>query len=98
MDQLTVVMLKKHGETEDTQFFEYTTGYFEAPKRVEWDKGTMQVDLPAPIAKWLVQHGHARLDDSPPVVTTTEVEVPVVTTTEESPVESPVKKKEKRND
>jgi hypothetical protein len=53
-------MLKKHGEDEDVQWFEYSTGYFDPTTRVEWDKGTMVVELPSDFAKYLIHKSYAR--------------------------------------
>lgn len=54
-----VVMNHVGGEDDDVRWFEFRTGYYDAPVRVEWEKGTMACRLPADVAAMLFSRGYA---------------------------------------
>jgi hypothetical protein len=81
-----VVMLRKSGQSEDSQWFDYKPSYFSPPTRIEWDTGTMFAALPAETAAYLVFNKYAR-----PM---TEEEIEAYT----APVITTKPKKEKSND
>lgn len=84
------------GHGADTQWFDYSPGYFMDPIRIEWDLGTMFAALPPGAAGYLLKNGYAR------AMTEAEIEEytgaakklpeppPVVTPIPPPPVEIPV--------
>jgi hypothetical protein len=65
--EVGVVMLHKSGEGEDSRWFDYVTHFFGDPQRVEWEKDTMSVVLPAQTADYIVKNKWARLMTEPEV-------------------------------
>lgn len=55
-----VIMLVKTGAEGDVQWFEYRPDFFGEITRIEWDKDTMSVALPADTAEHLIRHKYAR--------------------------------------
>lgn len=53
-------MLVVSGHSEETQWFDYVTGYFAQPTRIEWDIGTMLAVLPTENANFLISRKYAR--------------------------------------
>ncbi|TAI61587.1 hypothetical protein [Bradyrhizobium sp. Leo170] len=56
-----VVMLLASSQGEDSQWFDYRPGFYQDIVRVEWDKDTMQVVLPADVSDYLTRNGYARI-------------------------------------
>ena len=56
-----VVMKQVSAQGPDSQWFDFTTGFFSDTTRVEWELGTMHIVLPKPTADLLVSYGYARL-------------------------------------
>lgn len=58
--QVRVMMLVVSGTGVDSQWFDYRPGFTLPVIRIEWEKGTMSVVLPADVASYLVTTGYAR--------------------------------------
>lgn len=58
--QTRVMMLVVSGTGVDSQWFDYRPGFTRPVTRIEWEKETMSVLLPADIASYLVQNRYAR--------------------------------------
>lgn len=58
--QVGCVMQIRSGEGADTQWFDYRPSFKQPVVRVEWDKDTMDVVLPADVSEYLFKHGYAR--------------------------------------
>ena len=65
--QVGVVMRLASGQGADSQWFDYVThgNFFDPPTRIEWDKDTMNVVLPAATADYLIRNGLARVMTGP---------------------------------
>ena len=55
-----VVMIVTGLQGEDSQWFDYVVHFFDPPIRIEWEKDTQNVVLPATTASYLISHGWAR--------------------------------------
>lgn len=56
-----LIMLIVSGHGEDSQWFDYVPAFHVPPVRIEWDLGTMSVELPEDAANALISRGYARL-------------------------------------
>jgi len=55
-----VVMNRISGKGPDSQWFDFSSGGYAPPIRVEWDLDTMHIVVPENIATSLIRNGHAR--------------------------------------
>jgi len=53
-------MLVVSGTGVDSQWFDYRPSYRSSVIRIEWEKDTMSILLPADIASYLMKNGYAR--------------------------------------
>jgi hypothetical protein len=61
MSAVFVVMLRNSGVGPDSQWFEYKPGFYSQATRIEWDLGTMSVELSDQVvANYLIKSGYAR--------------------------------------
>ncbi len=94
-DVMRVTMLVSSGQGSDSQWFDYRPSFFTDIVRVEWDLDTMDVELPAHAADYLVRNGYAKPrvveQEAPPTV----VDPPPPKTEEATEKPSSTKKKEK---
>ena len=60
MNDAYVVMNRASGKGPDSQWFDFSSGGYAPPIRVEWDLDTMHIVVPENIATSLIRNGHAR--------------------------------------
>ena len=65
--EVGVTMLHRSGEGEDSRWFDYVRHDFDDTQRVEWEKDSMSVVLPAQTADFLLRRKWARLMTEPEV-------------------------------
>lgn len=56
-----IVMNLASGKGTDSQWFDFSSGGYAPPIRVEWDLDTMHIVVPHNIATALIRNGHARV-------------------------------------
>jgi hypothetical protein len=91
VSNLLVVMLQKSGTGPDSQWFEYKTGFYAPVTRIEWDLGTMSVELTEQnVVNYLVKNNYARLmtDDEAKAFSAESTPTPVSPPPAASPVAS----------
>ena len=60
MNDAYVVMNRASGKGPDSQWFDFSSGGYAPPIRIEWDLDTMHIVVPHNVAVTLIKNGHAR--------------------------------------
>ena len=61
MTDAYVVMNHVSGKGADSQWFDFSSGGYAPPIRIEWDLDTMHIVVPHNVATTLIKNGHARV-------------------------------------